>query len=118
MSSKEEIITCRKVKAVLRYHVPNQHAHQHEYAHHMRFMYHPFGNKAELCDLRSEVYTEKLNFPDFILTVNPNKIKIELHGELLDTALSSLRSHFKTFCINTKRFATQTEQKVLGLSHF
>ena len=53
MSDKKEILECRKVKAVLRYHVPNQHKRPEEYAHHILFMYYPFRNEVELYETDS-----------------------------------------------------------------
>ena len=39
--SKEKL-KCRKVKSVLRYHVPNCHKNPEKYAHYMLFMFYPF----------------------------------------------------------------------------
>ena len=41
MSSKQKV-KCRKIRAVLRYHVPNRHKYPEKYAHHLLFMYYPF----------------------------------------------------------------------------
>ena len=48
MSRNNEKLKCRKVKAILRYHVPNQNKRPDEYAHHLLFMYYPFRNEEEL----------------------------------------------------------------------
>ena len=49
MSSKEKL-KCRKVKVVLRYHVPNRHKYPEKYAHHLLFMYHHGGqNQGQKC---------------------------------------------------------------------
>ena len=60
MSNTKEILKCRKAKAVLRYHVPNQHKRPEEFAHHILFMYYPFRSEAELCQTDSGTYMEKL----------------------------------------------------------
>ena len=44
MSSKEKL-KCRRIKAVLRYHVPNLHKHPEKYARHMLFMFYLFRNE-------------------------------------------------------------------------
>ena len=45
MSSKEKL-KCRKVKLVLRYHVPNRHKNPEKYAHLILFTFYPFRNKS------------------------------------------------------------------------
>ena len=42
MSNNNEKLKCRKVRAILRYHVPNQNKRPKEYAHHLLFMYYLF----------------------------------------------------------------------------
>ena len=49
MSSKEKL-KCRKIRSVLRYHVPNKHKFPEKYSHHLLFMYYPFRSEAELLD--------------------------------------------------------------------
>ena len=43
--SSEEKLKCRKVRAVLRYHVPNVKKHLEQYAHHLLFSFYPFRNE-------------------------------------------------------------------------
>lgn len=50
MSSKEKL-KCRRVKSVLRYHVPNRHKKPEEYAHHMLFMFFPFRDESTLVQI-------------------------------------------------------------------
>ena len=61
MSSKKEKLKCRKVRSVLRYHVPNRHKTPEQYAHHLLFMFFPFRIESELCCTPSGTYMEKLN---------------------------------------------------------
>ena len=112
MSNKKEILKCRKVKAVLRYHVPNQHKRPEEFAHHILFMYYPFRNETELCQSDSETYMEKLLNLEVRNIVNENKIKIEPYGDLVDTALSNLRAHLIN---NQDSYAQQENDDVEGL---
>ena len=44
MSSKEKL-QCRKVMAVLPYHVPNSNMHVEEYVHHLLYSFYPFTNE-------------------------------------------------------------------------
>ena len=44
LMSCSEHMKCRKVKQVLRYHVPNEILHPEKFAHHILFMFHPFRN--------------------------------------------------------------------------
>ena len=67
MSNKNEKLKCRKVKAILRYHVPNQNKRPEEYAHHLLFMYHPFRNEEEL---RQPTYMENLIKPEVLRIVD------------------------------------------------
>ena len=91
MSSKEKL-KCRKVKSVLRYHVPNRHKNPEKYAHHILFMFYPFRDESELCSTVSGTYMEKLNDPIAQATVNENKSKIEPFGDLVDSALLDFRT--------------------------
>ena len=112
ISDKKEILKCRKVKAVLRYHVPNQHKRPEEYAHHTLFMYYPFRKEAELYETDSSTYIDKLLNSDVTRIVNENKVKIELYGELVDIALSNLRSHLTG---NQDSYAQQENDDVESL---
>ena len=47
MSSKDKL-KCRKVKAVLRYHVANSNRHVEEYTNHLLFSFYPFRNEEHL----------------------------------------------------------------------
>ena len=111
MSKKNEKLKYRKVRAILRYHVPNQNKRPEEYAHHLLFMYYPF-RKEE--DLHKETYMENLVNPEVMRVVNNNKIKIEPFGNLVETALRSLRSNLKN---NQDSHAQQENDEVESLFH-
>ena len=38
----KEVMNCRKVKAVIRYHIPNKKKEPERYDHHLLFLYHPW----------------------------------------------------------------------------
>jgi len=109
MSEKKEKLKCRKVKAVLRYHVPNHDKKPEEYAHHILMMYYPFRSESELCQTESGTYAEKLLEPDVIAVVNENKLKIEPCSELVDDALSNLSHNLR---YNHDSYAQQENDEV------
>lgn len=90
MSSKKKQMKCRKVKSVLRYHVPSCDKKPEEYTHHMLFMYYPFRLESELFESGS--YMQKLCNSDVISVVNTNKLKIEPFGDLVDAALNAFHT--------------------------
>ena len=93
MNDRKEVMQCRKVKLVMRYHAPNYHKKPEEYAHHMLLMYYPFRSETALHENESKTYTETLLDPAVAAIVNENKIKFEPYGELVDAALDNLRTN-------------------------
>ena len=114
MSLKKEKIKCRKVKAVLRYHVPNRHKKPEQYAHHLLFMFFPFRNESELCCTPSGTYMEKLNEPQVLTVVNENKQKFEPFADLVDLALSNFHADLSH---NQDSYAQQENDEVCNLLH-
>ena len=114
MSSKKEKIKCRKVKAVLRYHVPNRHEKPEQYAHHLLFMFFPFRNESELCCTPSGTYVEKLNEPQVLTVVNENKQKFEPFADLVDLALSNFNADLSH---SQDSYAQQENDEVCNLLH-
>ena len=108
MSSKEKL-KCRKVKSVLRYHVPNSHKNPEKYAHHILFMFYPFRDESELCSTVSGTYTEKFSDPNAQATVNENKSKIEPFGDLVDSNLLDFRTDLTP---NPDSYAQQENDEV------
>ena len=91
MSSTKEKLKCRKVKAVLRYHVPNRHKKSEQYAHHLLFMFFPFRSESELYSMGT--YMEKLSDPQVLAVVNENKHRFEPFADLVDTALCNMHAN-------------------------
>ena len=89
MSSKEKL-KCRKVKSVLRYHVPHKYKYPEKYAHHLLFMFYPFRNEQELCNTSTGTYLEKLNDPEVLCIINENKAQFEPYGDMVDVAFSQI----------------------------
>ena len=108
MSSKEKL-KCRKVKAVLRYHVPNPHKYAERYAHHLLFMFYLFRKEADLMSAETGMYMDRLNEPSVITTINANKQIFEPYGDLVDCALRNLRNDLQN---NTDSFAQQENDEV------
>ena len=114
MSLKKEKIKCHKVKAVLRYHVPNRHKKPEQYAHHLLFLFFPFRNESESCCTPSGTYMEKLNEPQVLTVVNENKQKFEPFADLVDLALSNFHADLSH---NQDSYAQQENDEVCNLLH-
>ena len=108
MSSKEKL-KCRKIRAVLRYHVPNRHKYPEKYAHHLLFMYYPFRSENELLNA---TYLEKLSQPGVLDIVNNNKHKIEPFEEMVNEAFRNYRADLER---NLDAFAQQENEEVENL---
>ena len=108
MSSKQKI-KCRKIRAVLRYHVPNRHKYPEKYAHHLLFMYYPFRDESELLE---NTCLEKLSKPGVLDIVNENKNKIEPFDDLVNKAFRNYRADLDT---SLDAFAQQENEEVEDL---
>ena len=96
MSSKEKLI-CRKVKAVLRYHVPNANRNAEEYAHHLLFSFYPFRHEGELkYPLISGIYFLKLQQPGVLDVVNRNRHIMEPYSDIVDDPFVNLCENIRS----------------------
>ena len=111
LMSSEEKLKCRKVKCVLRYHVPNRHIHPEKYSHHMLFMFYPFRNENELKFSQTGLYADKLLQETVLSVVNRNKEMFEPYGDMVDTAIRDYRADALG---NQDNFAQQENDDVLG----
>ena len=89
--SANEKLKCRKVPYGIKYHVPNQHTHPEEYAHHLLFMHFAFRNENEL--KLNNSYAEKLNSSNVLEIINLNRIKVEPYALLVENALERLSAN-------------------------
>ena len=89
--SANEKLKCRKIPYVLKYHVPNQHTHPEEYAHHLLFMYFPFRNEHEL--KLNNSYADKLNSSNVLEIINLNRMKVESYALLVENVLERLSTN-------------------------
>ena len=85
MNSGEKM-RCRKVRTILRYHVPNEVLCPEKFAHHVLLFFYPFRDERELLSGFPPMYQNKLHEQGVQDVVNNNKIKFELHGDLVDRA--------------------------------
>ena len=96
MSSKEKL-KCRKVKAVLRYHVPNANKNAEEFAHHLLFLFYPFQHEGELKYLPvSRTYLLKLQQTGVLDVVNRNRHIMEPYSDIVDDALVNLCENIRS----------------------
>ena len=108
MNSKEKL-KCRKVKAVLRYYVPNRYTCPEKYAHHLLFLFYPFRDEENLKSNISGTFTEKLQEPNILDIININKQIFEPYGDLVDSALLNLRTNLIR---NRDAFSQQEDDEV------
>ena len=88
MSSNEKM-RCRKVRRVLRYHVPNKHRFPEKYAHHLLFLFYPFRSENELLAGNPPSYQSKLCEASVLEVVNSNKQKFEPFADIVDEAFAN-----------------------------
>ena len=74
---------CRKVRKILRYHVPNKILYPEKFAYHVLLFFYPFRDEKELLSGLPPLYQNKLQEPEVQDIVNINKIKFEPYGDLV-----------------------------------
>ena len=90
MSSNEKLKR-RKVRAVLRYHVPNPNRNSEQHAHHLLFSFFPFKGEGNL--KHPPIYGNylaKLQQPEVLNFVNQNKLVMEPFSDFVDAALANV----------------------------
>lgn len=91
MNSKE-VLKCRKVKAVLRYHTPNKTKEPEKYFHHLLMLYYPWRDENELLG-NEQTYMSKFYVPEVQTVVQRNKDIFEPDSEAVIEALELLRTN-------------------------
>ena len=117
MNAKEQL-KCRKVKAVLHYHIPNRYKCPEKYAHHLLFMFFPFRSEENLKSNISGMYTEKLREPGVLDTVNRNKQIFEPYGDLVDTALLNLRANLNNRDDYSQQENDEVQEQLLATANY
>ena len=74
--NSNEKMRCRKVRRVLRYHVPNKHRFPEKYAHHLLFLFYPFRSENELLAGKPPSYQTKLLEHSVLEIVNTKQTKV------------------------------------------
>ena len=88
---KNEVMTCRKVKAVIRYHTPNKNKEPESYYHHLLFLYFPWRDESSLLGAE-QTYASKFSEPNVQNIVEQNRSIFEPDGNAITEALESLRN--------------------------
>ncbi|XP_057310673.1 uncharacterized protein LOC130648634 [Hydractinia symbiolongicarpus] len=84
MSSKDTM-KCRKIRQVLRYHIPNEKLFPEKYAHHLLYMFYPFRSENEL--MLDNSYCSKLASPGILAIVKQSRLTFEPDKEKIDSAM-------------------------------
>ena len=110
MTHNNKKLKCRKIRAVLRYHQPNQQKKNIEkYAYHLLFIFYPFCVEAYLkYPQMIGAYFAKLQEPDVMDIINKNKAIMKLFSKIASQALSDLCSDVK----NPDSFSQQENDEV------
>ena len=94
----KEVMKCRKVKAVIRYHTPNKTKEPEKYFHHLLMLYYPWRQETELLG-NEQTYMSKFYEPEVQAVVEHNKNTFELDSDAVTEALETLRnSDITTLC--------------------
>ena len=91
MNTKEKM-KCRKVKAVIRYHTPNNTKEPERYFHHLLMLYYPWRNESELM-AADQSYTSKFYEPNVQDVVESNRSVFEPDADAVTEALENLRNN-------------------------
>ena len=89
--NSKEIMKCRKIKAVIRYHTPSKRKEPEKYFHHLLMLYFPWRNEQELFG-EDQTYISKFYEQDVQEVVQRNKEIFEPDGDAINEALESLRN--------------------------
>ena len=94
----KEIMKCRKVKAVIRYHTPNETKEPEQYFHHLLMLYYPWRQETELLG-NEQTYMSKFYEPEVQAVVEHNKNTFDPDSDAVTEALETLRnSDLTTMC--------------------
>lgn len=88
----KEVMKCRKVKAVIRYHTPNKTKEPELYFHHLLMLYYPWREEAELLG-NEQTYMSKFYEIDVQTVVLRNKIIFEPDSDSVIEAFEMLRNN-------------------------
>ena len=87
-----EVMKCRKSKAVIRYHTPNKTKEPEQYFHHLLVLYYPWRNEDSLLG-SNQTYASKFYEPEVQSVVTKNRALFEPDADAVSQALEALRSN-------------------------
>ena len=94
--SCSETMKCRKVRRVLRYHVPNKNRYPGKFAHHLLLMSYPFRLEDELLTGNPPIYQITLACPSMLNAVNKNWQKFEPYDEISKAAFANINHNLQS----------------------
>ena len=88
-----EVMKCRKIGAVIRFHTPNKQKEPEIFFHHLLMLYFPWWNELEGLTGTQETYASKFCEPEVQTIVDLNREKFEPNAEAVAEALEILRNN-------------------------
>ena len=88
--NSNEIMKCRKSKAVLPYHTPNRTREPEKYFHHLLMLYYPWRSEDNLIS-KEKTYASKFYEPETNAIVKQNQLIFEPDADAVTEALEALR---------------------------
>ena len=87
-----EVMKCRKVMAVIRYHTPSKRKEPELFFHHLLMLYYPWRDETTLLG-RDQTYASKFYEPDVQAVVQQNREQFEPDADAVTEALEFLRNN-------------------------
>ena len=91
LMNDKEVMKCRRVKAVIRYHTPNKTKEPEQYFHHLLMLYYPWRQETELLG-NEQTYMSKFYEPEVQTVVEHNKNTFEPDSDAITEALETMRN--------------------------
>ena len=92
LMNTHEVMKCRKVKAVIRYHKPNKAKEPELYFHHLLMLYYPWRDETSLLG-SDQTYASKFYEHEVQAVVERNREKFEPDADAVTEALDFLRNN-------------------------
>lgn len=89
--NSNEVMKCRKSKAVLRYHTPNKTKEPEKYFYHLLMLYYPWRSEDNLIG-KEKTYAFKFYEPETNAIVKQNQLLLEPDADAVTEALETLRN--------------------------
>lgn len=95
LMNTDKTMRCRKVKAIIRYHTPNQRKQPELFFHHLLMLYYPWRDESNLLG-SDHTYVSKFNEPGVQNIVEHNRAIFEPDSEAVTEVLQWLRNNHGT----------------------